>query len=409
MAEFQYPGSFSRSGPEPATRFTGLPRYNFVFGHNDPAEVPAEELALAAEKVLREQGSTLAMYHLGHGPQGHRGLREFVAAKIGRTRGIVCSADDVMLTSGSLQAMDLINEAFLEPGDTVIVEEFTYGGALTKLQRLGANVLAAPLDERGIRIDELATTLKDLRAKGVIPKFIYTIPTVQNPTGSIMPMDRRRQLLALSAEYSVPIFEDECYADLAWEAGAPPALYGLDPTRVVHIGSFSKSLAPALRVGYVVGSWDVLSRVLARKTDAGSPAIEQMLIAEYFGREFDRHVTDLKAALRRKLDVLVESLECEFGTTAEPMVPKGGIFLWLKLPDHIDVRTFAQSALDQGVAFNPGPEWAVDPESARSYMRLCFALPSEETIRQGIAELARICFEHTGVPERRANVVQRRR
>ncbi|MEJ8570602.1 PLP-dependent aminotransferase family protein [Microbaculum marinum] len=407
MTEFLFKDAFSTTGPEPAAPFTGLPRYNFVFGHNDPAEIPVEELARSAEKVIRENGPALAMYHLGHGPQGYKPLREFVARKLVETRAISCNADDVVLTSGSLQAMDLVNSTFLEPGDTVIVEEFTYGGAVGKLQRLGANIVAAPLDGDGIRMDALETILADLRGRGVRPKFLYTIPTVQNPTGSIMPMERRQQLLSLSERYDLPIFEDECYTDIAWQSESPPALYGLAPSRVVHIGSFSKSLAPALRVGYIVASWDVLSRVLGRKTDAGSPAIEQMVIADYFGAQFDKHLAALKPALRRKLDVMIDALDREFGTSAELFVPKGGIFLWLKLPHHVDVRSFAQSALDQGVAFNPGPEWACDPDSARSYMRLCFALPDEDTIREGVAELARICFEHTGVPERRANVVQR--
>ena len=407
MTDFLYPDAFAKGGPEPAARFTGLPRYNFVFGHNDPAQVPAEALAEIAAKVVRENGASLGMYHLGHGPQGYEPLRAFVARKLAQTRGISCHADNVVLTSGSLQGMDLVNETFLEAGDTAIVEEFSYGGAIGKLKRLGVNPVGVPLDSDGIRMDALEAILKDLAGRGARPKFIYTIPTVQNPTGSIMPTERRRQLLALSAEYGVPIFEDECYADLAWEDGAPPALYALDPTRVVHVGSFSKSLAPALRCGYIVGGWDVLSRVLARKTDAGSPAIEQMVIAEYFGAHFDDHLSTLKPALKRKLDVMVEALDREFGTSAELFVPKGGIFLWLKLPDHVDVRTFAQSALDQGVAFNPGPEWACDPDAAKSYMRLCFALPTEDVIRDGIAELARICFEHTGVPERRANIAQR--
>lgn len=404
MSGFAFHEAFSRVGPDPVARFSGLPRYNFVFGHNDPAEVPADELAGIAAKVIREQGPTLAMYHLGQGPQGHRGLRDVVAAKLRRSRGMACTADDIVLTSGSLQAMDLVNATFIESGDTVIIEEFTYGGAIGKVQRLGANIVAAPLDENGIRMDALEAILEDLQRREIRPKFIYTIPTVQNPTGSIMPLDRRHRLLDLSARYRVPIFEDECYADLAWYDSTPPALYALDPSRVVHVGSFSKSLAPALRVGYVVAAWDVLSRVLARKTDAGSPAIEQMVIAEYSGRAFDDHLKTLKAALRRKLDVMIEAVEREFGTSVELFVPQGGIFLWLKLPDHVDVRTFVQPALEQGVAFNPGPEWACVPDSARSHIRLCFALPDEDTIREGVAELARICFEHTGVPARRANI-----
>ncbi|QCI64006.1 PLP-dependent aminotransferase family protein [Phreatobacter stygius] len=389
--------------PDPAPRFDGLPKYNFVYGHNDPSQVPAEALAEAAATVLRDNGRLLGMYNLGQAPQGHDRLRAFIAAKLARRSGITCSADDVLVTSGSLQAMDLVNNLLVAAGDTVILEEFTYGGAISKVQKLGARVIGAPLHDGGIRIDALRTILEDLKRQGVRPKYIYTIPTVQNPTGSILDLDRRHQLIALAREFGVPIFEDECYADLVWAGARPPALYALDPSRVIHIGSFSKSLAPALRVGYIVADWQVLSRILATKTDAGSGALEQMVVAEYVERNFDRHVSVLTGALRGKLDVLVDALGQEFGTSAELFVPQGGIFLWLRLPDHVDVRRFAQAALAGGLAFNPGPDWACDGEAAKSHIRLCFALPTVETIRQGVAELARVCFEHTGVPEHGVN------
>ncbi|MFD1380085.1 aminotransferase class I/II-fold pyridoxal phosphate-dependent enzyme [Fodinicurvata halophila] len=205
----------------------------------------------------------------------------------------------------------------------------------------------------------------------------------------------------------MPIFEDECYADVRWAAGdAPPALYSLAPAQVIHIGSFSKSLAPALRVGYVIADWSVLSQLLACKGDGGTGALEQMVVAEYFSQSFDDHLARLTPALRGKLDTLVEALEKEFGTDVEIFMPEGGIFLWVKLPDEVDVRSFAAAALEQGVAFNPGPDWACDPEEARSHMRLCFALPSKQQIREGIAELARICHAHTGRPRRSANVAR---
>lgn len=400
---FAFADRFRSGTPEPAPRFSGLPKYNFVFGHNDPEQIPADALAECARKVLAENGRLLGMYNLGQGPQGDPRLRDFVARKAGTRSGIACAADDVLLTSGSLQAMDLVNALFIAPGDTVILEEFTYGGAIGKVQRLGGRVVGAPLDEGGIVIDALRAILERLEAEGTTPRYIYTIPTVQNPTGSIMSLERRHALLGLSREFGVPIFEDECYADLVWSGERPPALYSLDPTRVVHIGSFSKSLAPALRIGYVIAPWEVLGRLVASKTDAGSGALEQMVVAEYAARDFDPHVDELRAGLRRKLDVLVESLSREFGTAAELYRPEGGIFLWLKLPDHVDVRSFAAEALAQGVAFNPGPEWACDPEAARSHMRLCFALPTEQAIREGVAELARITHEATGVPERSAN------
>ena len=403
-AAFADGDAFRAGAPEPAPRYTGLPRYNFVWGHNDPEQVPAAALAESASRVLAASGPLLGMYNLGQGPQGHDALRAFVADKLARRSGIACAADDVLITSGSLQAMDLVNALLIAPGDTVILEALTYGGAISKVQRLDGRVVGTPLDEGGIVMAELRGRLERLRADGVRPRYIYTIPTVQNPTGSIMGLERRRELVALSREFSVPIFEDECYADLVWSGERPPALYALAPDRVIHIGSFSKSLAPALRVGYVVAGWDVLGRLVASKTDAGSGALEQMVVADYAARHFDRHVDELRQGLGAKLDVLVDALEREFGTAAEIYRPEGGIFLWLKLPDTVDVRTFAASALAQGVAFNPGPEWACDPESARSCLRLCFALPTPETIRAGVAELARICFEHTGVPERGGNV-----
>ena len=272
----------------------------------------------------------------------------------------------MLITSGSGQAIDLINQVLLEPGDTVILEEFTYGGYLTKLRRIGVNIVGAPLDEDGIRVDALGQILADLKAKGTTPKYICTVPTIQNPTGSIMPLDRRREFLAVAAEYGVPIFEDECYADLTWGGmDAPPALYSLDPSRVIHIGSFSKTLAPALRLGYVVADWEFMSRMVAIKSagDSGTGALEQMVVAEYFSKHFQSHVDELSAQLKDKLDTMVEAVEREFGTAVEPWLPKGGIFLWMKLPDQVDVRKLVQPALAAGIAFNPGPEWAVDGEA----------------------------------------------
>ncbi len=404
---FAYPELIGKKVPAPAPRWAGNAKFNFIGGHNDRELLPIEGLVEAAARVLRREGQDLALYSLAQGPQGYRGLRQFVIDKLGRWRGIEGTPDDVLITSGSGQGIDLINQVLLEPGDTVILEEFTYGGYLTKLRRLGVNIVGAPLDEDGIRIDALARILDELKGRGVRPKYICTIPSIQNPTGSIMPLDRRRELLALARNHGVPIFEDECYADLTWGGmNAPPALYALDPAQVIHIGSFSKTLAPALRLGYVVCHWDLMSRMVALKTerDSGSGALEQMVVAEYFSEHFADHVEELSETLRGKLDAMVEALEREFGTACEPWLPKGGIFLWMKLPDRIDVRKLVQPALAAGIAFNPGPEWACDGEAAKSRLRLCFALPTKEEIRAGVAEFARVCREQTGIPEQSGNV-----
>jgi 2-aminoadipate transaminase len=407
-AGFAYPHLFGRQVPPPAARWAGNARYNFIGGHNDRALVPIDGLIAAATAALRRDGADLALYSMGHGPQGYPKLREFVAQKLGHWRGIKATADDVLITSGSGQGIDFINQILLEPGDTVILEEFTYGGYLTKLRRLGVSIVGAPLDESGIRIDALAAILADLKRNGTRPKYICTVPTIQNPTGSIMPLQRRHELLALARQYGVPIFEDECYADLTWGtiADAPPALYALDPRQVIHIGSFSKTLAPALRLGYMIADWSFLGRVVAIKSasDSGTGALEQMVVAEYFSQHFQDHVDELSRTLKDKLDTMVEAVAREFGTAAEPWLPKGGIFLWLKLPDRVDVRPLVQPALKAGVAFNPGPEWAVDGEASKSRLRLCFGSATKEEIRDGVAAFARVCYDETGIPEQSGNV-----
>jgi 2-aminoadipate transaminase len=391
--------------PPAAAKWTGLAKYSFIGGNNDPDQLPLDGLIEAASAVLKREGKTLATYGLASGPQGYRPLREFLVTKLKRDAGISCAADDILIVSGSLQALDLVNHTLLARGDTVIVEQDSYQGALNRLTRLGVNMVGIPLDGDGMRMDALAAALEDLRRKNIQPKYIYTIPTVQNPTGTIMPEARRLELLKLSQQYSVPIFEDDCYADLIWDGERPPALYAMSTNGgVIHIGSFSKSIAPALRVGFIVAPWDAMSRMLALKTDAGSGALEQMVLAEYCAPHFTTHVPKLTKGLRAKLDTLIEALNEQFGTSAEFEDPKGGIFLWVKLPDNVDTLKLYQAALAAGVAINPGPEWSTDKAYGKSRMRLCFASPTHGQIREGVAALAEVCRREFGVPARIANV-----
>jgi 2-aminoadipate transaminase len=409
-ASFDFQRLMPAGLPAPAAKWTGLAKYSFVGGNNDPEQVPVEGLIDAVNTVLKREGKTLATYGLAHGPQGYRPLREFLSAKLKRDAAIDCTVDDILVVSGSLQALDLVNATLLSRGDTVIMEQDTYQGSLNRLTRLGVTALGIPLDHEGMRMDALETALADLKRRGVTAKYIYTIPTVQNPTGTIMPEARRAELLKLSQAYGVPLFEDDCYADLIWDGKRPPAIHAMSKNGgVIHIGSFSKSIAPALRVGFVVAPWEMLSRMLALKTDAGSGALEQMVLAEYCAPHFTSHVPKLTRGLRAKLDTLMEALNEQFGTAAEFEAPKGGIFLWVKLPDHVDTLKLYQIAFAAGVSINPGPEWSTDKAHARSRLRLCFASPSHEQIREGVAVLAEVCRKEFGVPTRSANVEQRAR
>ena len=408
MASLDFAPLLAPGLPPPALKWTGSPKYNFVGGHNDADHVPLDQLLKAATDVLTREGRTLATYGLASGPLGYRPLRDFLAQKLKRTAGIACDADEILITSGSLQAIDLVNAMLLTRGDTAIIEQATYQGALTRLARLGVTAVGVPLDAEGMRMDALAAALADLKRRGVRPKYIYTIPTVQNPTGTIMSEARRHELLRLAAEHGVPIFEDDCYADLIWDGRRPPALYAMsEHGGVIHIGSFSKSIAPALRVGYIVAKWEILARILGLKQDAGSGALEQMVLAEFCTRHFHDHVPKLNKALAHKLQVLREALAEQFGTAAEFGDPPGGIYLWVKLPDNVDTVKLGQAALAAGVSLNPGPEWSVDKSYAKCRLRLCFANPEPETIKQGVAVLAEVCRREFGVPLRSANVEKR--
>jgi 2-aminoadipate transaminase len=395
---FDFSSLFPTTLPAAAARWTGRPKFDFTGGNNDPDALPIDGLIAAANSVMKREGRTLSTYGLSSGPQGYRPLREFLAGKLKADAGIQCTPDDICMTSGSLQALDLINATLLTRGDTVIIEENCYQGTINRLNKLGVTPLGVPLDGEGMRMDALAATLDDLKAMNIKPKFIYTIPTVQNPSGTILPVARRQEMLRLAQAHGVPIFEDDCYADLTWSGERPPAIHALSQQgNVIHIGSFSKSIAPALRVGYIVAPWQMMSRTLALKTDGGSGALEQMVLAEYCASNFARHTPMLRRALRAKLETLMESLKQSFGSNVQFTDPKGGIFLWVKLPDHVDTMKLYQGALAAGVAINPGPEWSVNKAQAKSWLRLCFASPSHEEISQGVATLAEVCKRDFGV------------
>lgn len=403
-SSFDFEKLFAKGLPAATPKWTGFPKYNFIGGHNDPESIPIDGLVAAAERVLRRRGHTLATYGQDSGPLGDHEMRGFLADKLNKYRGMSVTPDDVLVTSGSGQALELINQVLIEPGDTVVAEEFTYQGALNRLRARGAKVVGAPLDEGGLDIEQLDNLLEDLGTKGVVPKFVYTIPTVQNPTSSVLSLERREKLLAVTRARGVPIVEDECYADLLWDDVWPRSMYGMDGSEhVIHVGSFSKYLAPALRLGYVVAPWPLLSQMLGCK-GGGTGALEQMVVADFMANHYAEHVEELKGRLKRKRDALVTALEENFGTAAEFSVPPGGIYLWLKLPPEVDTLKLSEVALKEGLAFNAGPQWSVDGPAAKSHLRICFANPTETELAEGVALLADICHRETGIPVRSANV-----
>lgn len=379
--------------------YSGLPKHHFVGGNIDEATVPLAALSDALVDLLKEEGHHFAKYGMNSGMQGYLPLREQIATMLGERAGMVVSADEVLLTTGSLQAMDLVNKALLDSGDVVLIESENYAGTLTKLDALGVEYIGVKTDDYGMCPQTLREKLSELRQLGRSPKYIFTIPTIQNPTGTVMPLERRGAILAAAREFDVPIFEDDCYADLVFSGSRPPALHALDTEgRVLYCGTFSKTIAPALRVGYLVAKWPLMGHILPLKTDAGSGALEQMLLAKFLPVNFDNHVKNLLPMLKAKANALCDALDEHFGATASYTKPVGGIYLWVTLPEHVDTEKLLAAALAEGVEINPGPHWAVDKTANKNKMRICFGHPTHESIKQGIKKLAAVCYQEFGVP-----------
>ncbi len=393
---FDMLGALRSDLPDAGGPWTPPPEYSFVGGHNNAASIPFSGLAEALVNGLRREGQNLAYYNLGGSPLGYEPLREFVMSELGARAGIGGAPDQVLIVSGSLQALDLVNEAMLMPGDTVLIEMATYGGMVSRLQRLGVRYIGVPLDDGGIDIGALRSILTGLAEDGTKPRYLYTIPTVQNPTGTVMPVERRHELLALAREHDLAIFEDECYADLTWGCERPPSLRALDADggQVIYCGSFSKSIAPALRVGYVIADELVIRQLNALKTDAGSGALEQLALAEYGPTNFTAHVDRLIDSLRPKAEAMVDAVRAEFGDSVTIEAPMGGIYVWLTFPDGTDTDTFLAAANAEGIEFNPGSGWSADPQWGRQRLRLCFGAPDIDAIRTGVAKLATVYRSH---------------
>lgn len=395
---FDMTAAFRDELPPPAEPWQAAPDFSFVGGHNDADSIPFGGLAEAAVNVLRREGQALAAYNLGGSPQGYLPLREFVCQTLGVRASTTVEPDEILITSGSLQALDLVNEALLSPGDTVIIEQATYGGMVARLQRLGVRWVGVDLDDDGIDTAHLARLLDGLAADGITPKYVYTIPTIQNPTGSVMPLGRRRELLDIVRRHGVPVFEDDCYADLVWEGERPPTIRSLDDDggQVVYCGSFSKSIAPALRVGYIVADPPVIRQLLALKTDAGTGALEQLTLAEYGPANFEDHVERLMDALQAKCRIMRAAVAENFGPEVIVSEPKGGIYVWLTFPEGVDTSAFCETAAAAGIEFNPGAGWSADPDWGKRRLRLCFGHPDAATIEDGVSRLASIYREAVG-------------
>jgi 2-aminoadipate transaminase len=377
-------------------KFTQRPEVISFAGGLPAAEVfPAKRFQEACGKVL-EQNSHLALQY--GATEGYEPLREMVARHIARY-GIKAKSENVLITSGSQQALDLIGKLLINPGDRVLVEAPTYLGALQAFNIYGADYVSVPSDEDGLRSDLLEAPLRSG------PKFMYVLPNFQNPGGTTLSEGRRQELVLLADKYGIPIVEDDPYGQLRYEGEHLIPLVVLDRENlrrdngysignVLYLSTFSKTLAPGLRLGWIVAPPDVIAKLVQLKqgADLHTSTFVQMVAYEVARDNFlDEHVKLIRRIYRERRDVMLEALTRYFPPEVTWTRPKGGLFLWVTLPEDADAAELFESAVRENVAFVPGDCFYAPNghrENGKRQMRLNFSSSSPDQIREGIRRLS---------------------
>jgi 2-aminoadipate transaminase len=293
-----------------------------------------------------------------------------------------------------MQAITLVTEALCQGqgqgqshDDIVVMEEYSYVGTINYFKAMGIEMAGVPLDAHGMRMDALAETLERLAGEGRPPRFIYTLATYQNPTGAMMPRERRLELIELARRHDCMVVEDNCYADVHFEGDKPPALYALDDDpRHIYLCSLSKIFAPGVRLGYFTAAPAMLERILAQRHDAGPNTLAAAITHEYLQGRLWQHVEMISAALKVKRDAMLAGLETHLGNLCSFSHPVGGLFIWVRLPDDVDPGRLQEVAAERDVSFAHGSNFHIRGD-AGPYIRLAFGFPTVAEIETGMARL----------------------
>jgi len=344
---------------------------------------PVDDFRKVLQSVLRENGISALEYG---DPRGYRPLRKTIAQVLAR-QGLQTNPDQVLITGGSRQVIALVSQLLMQPGDAVLVEKPTYGGALKLFQAQNLKVVAAPMDADGLCIDELEALITRHR-----PKLIYVIPNFHNPTGTCLSSHRRRSLIDLAGRYQVPILEDDFVGDLRYDGRTQPALKSLDPGGwVIYTSTFSKMLMPGMRVGFLVADGPIYNHLVGYKQviDLATSNLMQQALESFVS--VGRYQTHLRRAVqkyRHRRDGMVAAIQKNLTTETTFTLPKGGLFIWLRLPPGITVTRLISIAPSRGVSFAPGTDFYTQPENGEQFIRLNFATNPVDKIETGIERLS---------------------
>jgi DNA-binding transcriptional MocR family regulator len=344
--------------------------------------LPTDDVLEVVREVVSEHGSTSLQYG---GGQGHAGLRERLAALM-EVEGIAADPEDLVVTAGAQQGLDLIGKIFIDPGDLIAVEAPAYVGALTAFGAYEPRYLQIDIDDDGMVVEQLEEAL----LRGERPKFVYTCPNFGNPGGVTLSYSRRRHLVAMCREAGVPIVEDNPYGLLRFEGDPLPALRSLDPENVIYLGTVSKVFSPGVRVGWALAAQSVVQRLVLAKeaADLCGSSFTMLMTERYFADE-ERWRSNLSALIdiyRARRDAMLGAIEEHFPDGATWTNPSGGFYVWVTLPEWVDTRSMLSAAVERRVAYVPGTAFYPDGRGGEQ-MRLAFCYPPEDRIREGIARL----------------------
>ncbi len=355
-----------------------------------PELFPIDEYRRAFEWVLETNGAAALQY----GPtEGYLPLRQFLADRLGRV-GIRCTADEILITNGSQQALDLIGKIFLDPGDRVALENPSYLGAIQAFNQYQPEYAVVPMDEHGMRVDALEQILaEDAARRGPHRiKLVYAVPNFQNPTGRTLSLERRRTLVQVASRFGVAVVEDDPYGELRYEGEHLPSLKSFDAEgNVIYLGTFSKILAPGFRLGWVVACAEALEQIVHAKQPADLHTGTAPQMATYYVVKdgfVEGHVERLKRFYKERRDVMLRAIEENFPEQARYTRPAGGLFVWAELPSHINTRDLLLEAVQEKVAFVPGQGFHADGSGANT-MRLNFSNVPPKVLQEGIRRLGR--------------------
>jgi len=356
--------------------------------------LPMEMMAEVIKELILTNGSEALQYGSG---QGHPKLREQIC-DVMALEGIRANPDDVVITTGSQQALDLISRIFIDPGDVVLVEAPSYVGALGTFRQYQASVVHVEMDHDGLVPDSLRAAIKSVRATGRKIKFLYLIPNYQNPTGVCLPADRRTEILSICREEEIFVVEDNPYGLLGFDKPSPNAMRAEDSENVIYLGSFSKTIAPGLRVGWALVPQSLKDKlVISSESSILCPSnFTQLTISSYLAdqpwRDQIASFCDLYKARR---DAMLESLEQHFPAEATWTKPGGGFYVWVNLPAEIDTKALMPKAIVAKVAYVPGSAFYADGLGSWS-MRLSYCHPTPERIREGVKALGGVIKQEMG-------------